>query len=711
MKHILARVSGLILLFSMILTPLAAGATGIPDLSLVSLTIDSETAIPQVFALTSFSLKGHYANGDPAAKLADAKAAEDLSKSLQDFVLVSFIIPGGEYNTIGASSTDASLQSGDDFEFRYIGFFTSTGSKKLTFTIDSQNSLAESNEANNTLTQDVIVAPLDPLYQTLPITDISASEISKESVVLSWKTADPTQSLLFYWPDKVGAVAEVAGLDLDSLSVLTTSNSLFIPNLSANTDYKYLIMAGNTNTTGVSAVQNFRTNNQEMSPIPDSEKIIFSDIKTTIKNSYSATVTWKTNIPTASKVSYRPTKPCVSNFLCDMDRAQTSKDLTIDHSVILPLYPADTYTYHIEAQLNLSKPIQKSVTLTVVTTDPVIDVTPLPVIEPDPIGDVDPNMISDVKVDQITSNSAVISWTTSRAVYSDLDYNVTPCFETEGCLFSARQVLGDTASTNHQVTLTDLKPSTDYQYNFSTRETTDRSIGNIYVRAYYFKTSFGPVPIELNNQKEIVERSKVRNGVLDREKNRLAKTDSSLVNKLRGRLLLQIEEKGEAWYVDPVGGRRFYMQDGVGAYEALRSFGLGISNKDLEQIPVGVLWDDILKGDIDSDHDGLADKLESALGTDPYNIDSDNDSYTDGQEVRNGYSPLGSPKVKVNAALVKKLAGRILIQADHKGEAWYINPVDGHRYFLGNGDQAYQLMRKLALGISNSNLNKLPVGN
>jgi hypothetical protein len=181
----------------------------------------------------------------------------------------------------------------------------------------------------------------------MPITDISASEISKESVVLSWKTADPTRSLLFYWPDKVGAVAEVAGLDLDNLSVLTTSNSLFIPNLTANTDYRYLIMAGNTSTAGVSAVQNFRTNNQEIPPIPDSEKIIFSDIKATIINSYNVTVTWKTNVPTASKVSYRPTKPCVSNFLCVMDRSQSSKDLTTDHSieagaVTLPSTSAET---------------------------------------------------------------------------------------------------------------------------------------------------------------------------------------------------------------------------------------------------------------------------------------------------------------------------------------------------------------------------------
>lgn len=86
MKHILARVSGLILLLSMILTPLATGATGSSDLSLVSLTLNSDTDVPQAFSLTSLSLKGHYTSSDPAAKLTDTKAAEDLSKSLQDLI-------------------------------------------------------------------------------------------------------------------------------------------------------------------------------------------------------------------------------------------------------------------------------------------------------------------------------------------------------------------------------------------------------------------------------------------------------------------------------------------------------------------------------------------------------------------------------------------------------------------------------------------------
>jgi hypothetical protein len=491
---------------------------------------------------------------------------------------------------------------------------------------------------------------------------------------------------------------------------MTTSNALLIPDLSANTDYKYLIMAGNTGATGVSAVQSFRTSNQEMAPIPDNEKVIFSDIKSEIVNSYSVTITWKTNIPTASKVSYRPTKPCVSDFLCDMDRSQYSKDVTTSHSLSLPLYPADTYTYHIEAQLSPSKPIQKSETLTVVTTDPVIDVPPIPVVEPDPIGDTGDSLISDVKVDQITNNSAVISWITNQPSYSNINYS-------NSCAVSVNQGLPQCVieslksetedSIHHVIKLTDLQPATRYTFSFDiwiiakmVQETS----------AVYNFTTLAGDGSSLSGVSSS-DREKLRGGTLAREKNRLTKTDASLVNKLRGRLLLQTEEKGEAWYVDPVSGRRFYMQDGAGAYEALRSFGLGISNKDLEQIPVGVLWDDALKGDIDSDHDGLADKLESALGTDPYNTDSDNDSYTDGQEVRNGYSPLGSPKMKINTALVKKMAGRILIQADHKGEAWYVNPVDGHRYFLGNGDQAYQLMRKLALGISNSNLNKIPVGN
>lgn len=43
---------------------------------------------------------------------------------------------------------------------------------------------------------------------------------------------------------------------------------------------------------------------------------------------------------------------------------------------------------------------------------------------------------------------------------------------------------------------------------------------------------------------------------------------------------------------------------------------------------------------LDSDQDGLSDKEEQALGTDPKNKDTDDDGYSDGVEVKTGYDPL-----------------------------------------------------------------------
>jgi hypothetical protein len=50
-----------------------------------------------------------------------------------------------------------------------------------------------------------------------------------------------------------------------------------------------------------------------------------------------------------------------------------------------------------------------------------------------------------------------------------------------------------------------------------------------------------------------------------------------------------VEEHGEAWYVNPKTGYRHYMKDGEAAYSLMRYYSLGISNKDLEKIPIGEL--------------------------------------------------------------------------------------------------------------------------
>jgi|GEM_PF-2699885 len=182
---------------------------------------------------------------------------------------------------------------------------------------------------------------------------------------------------------------------------------------------------------------------------------------------------------------------------------------------------------------------------------------------------------------------------------------------------------------------------------------------------------------------------------------------ASLANQLKGRILLQVESHGEAWYVHPSDNKRYYLPDGDTAYTALRTFGLGISNANIAKIPVGF---ESRLVETDSDNDGLSDRLEDGLGTKKDNPDTDGDGYKDGEEIRNGYSPFGPQKLVYDTKLANGLKGKILLQVEAHGEAWYLNPVDGKRYYMNGGEAAYQIMRYLSLGITNANLNQILAG-
>lgn len=62
------------------------------------------------------------------------------------------------------------------------------------------------------------------------------------------------------------------------------------------------------------------------------------------------------------------------------------------------------------------------------------------------------------------------------------------------------------------------------------------------------------------------------------------------------------------------------------------------------------------------------------------------------------------------ASLIERVKGRILLQVQQKGEAWYVNPVDEKRYYLGRPNDAFEIMRNLGLGITDSDLSQIPVG-
>jgi hypothetical protein len=130
---------------------------------------------------------------------------------------------------------------------------------------------------------------------------------------------------------------------------------------------------------------------------------------------------------------------------------------------------------------------------------------------------------------------------------------------------------------------------------------------------------------------------------------------STIAQRLSGRILLDVRRDGRAWYVNPIDLRRYYLGRPADAFQIMRQLGLGITSAQLSQIPT------------------------TSVAT--LSID--------------------------NLELTKRLSGRILIAVEESGEAWYVNPVDLRRYYLGRPADAFQIMRQLGLGISIGDLAKI----
>lgn len=126
---------------------------------------------------------------------------------------------------------------------------------------------------------------------------------------------------------------------------------------------------------------------------------------------------------------------------------------------------------------------------------------------------------------------------------------------------------------------------------------------------------------------------------------KIAYKENYLANRLKGKILLQVESHGEAYYIHHKDGKRYYMANGNEAYRIMRYLGVGITNANLD-------------------------------------------------------------KVKNDKIFAKKHSGKIFLQVEAHGEAYYID-FDGNAHYLKDGNAAYGIMRDLGLGITNSDLNKI----
>jgi len=174
-------------------------------------------------------------------------------------------------------------------------------------------------------------------------------------------------------------------------------------------------------------------------------------------------------------------------------------------------------------------------------------------------------------------------------------------------------------------------------------------------------------------------------------------------NNIKGKILLKVEDAGKAYYVHPSNKKIYYLGRASDAFVVMREQGVGITTTDLKKIPIGLS----ATSGVDQDNDGLSNILEDALGTDKTNVDTDGDGYADKIEIENNYNPLGSGKQQIDLHFAIKQQGYIFLQVEDKGEAWYVNPKDNKRYFLGRFFDAFNIMKTMSLGISNQDFDSL----
>ena len=156
-----------------------------------------------------------------------------------------------------------------------------------------------------------------------------------------------------------------------------------------------------------------------------------------------------------------------------------------------------------------------------------------------------------------------------------------------------------------------------------------------------------------------------------------------LATRLSGKILIQVESHGEAWYVNPGDNKRYFLGRPQDAFALIKKLGIGISDADLSKI---------------------SPKISTS------SADSDNDGYSDETEIKNNYNPFGSGKLNISADFTNKNLGKIFLQTEKIGEAWYIYPGDKKRYFLNKPADAFTIMKTLGLGITNKNIETIPVG-
>ncbi len=254
---------------------------------------------------------------------------------------------------------------------------------------------------------------------------IVASSITSTGAIITWTTNEASTSQVDY------GTTTAYGSSSSLNSTLLISHSRTLSGLAPSTTYHYRVRStdatGNTATSG--------DNTFTTSAAPDTTPPTISGVTASNISSTGAIITWTTNEASTSQVDYGTTTAYGSSSPLD------STLLTSHSRTLSGLAPSTTYHFRVRSTDAAGNTATSGDNTFITSAAP----------------DTTPPTISGVTASNITTTSAIITWSTNEASTSQVDYGTTTAY-------GSSSPLDSTLLTSHSRTLSGLTASTTYHF-------------------------------------------------------------------------------------------------------------------------------------------------------------------------------------------------------------------------------------------------------